>query len=335
MPEKFLAPTLLDVAREAGVSLKTASRVLNDSPQLTPETRSRVREVMLRLGYRPNELARGLKARRSVAIGMIVPNLADPFTASVVQAVQNVARAHGYVVILTSSGGDETLERAEMESLVRRQIDGLIVAPALGNVEYFRSIVGSHMPVVVFDQFMCDPSIDCVIVNNREAAREATEHLLAHGRLNILAIGVRPNLYTCAERLAGYREALGARAISERTLLVDHERELTPEALAAVLDGDTPPDAIFTLNWVASMLALRALRVHRKQACNEIALMSFDDFELAEMLSPPLTVVKQPSAEMGRISAELLFERLTGDRTVRREVVLSTTFHIRQSCGCE
>ena len=333
MIRKSTAPTLIDVAREAGVSLKTASRVLNNSLELNPATAMRVREAMARLEYRPNELARGLKARRSAAIGMIVPNLADPFTASTLQAVQTVARARGYAVIFASSSGDESLEKAELDLLVRRQIEGLIVAPALGKKNYFRSIVGTRLPIVAFDQFVSDRSIDCVTVNNREAARTAVEHLLAHGKRRVLAVGVRPDIYTCVERVAGYCEAMAAKKLTERVLLVEHERDLTPEAIAKLLGKKEAPDAIFSLNWVASMGALRALR--ELHGFGNLAFISFDDFELAEMLSPALTVVRQPSAEMGRIAAELLFERLTGGRTMRKNVVLSTEFHIRQSCGCD
>ena len=132
---KSQAPTLVDVAREADVSLKTASRVLNNSKNVSEEKAARVRAVMERLDYRPNALARGLKAQRSAAIGMIVPNLSDPFTANAVHGLQEVARANGYVVILASTGGDVDAERSEIQTLVGRQIDGLVIAPADSRVD--------------------------------------------------------------------------------------------------------------------------------------------------------------------------------------------------------
>ncbi|SRR5258708_8923216 len=154
MVKKGHAPTLVDVAREAGVSLKTSSRVQNNSKNVSEEKTMKVRAVMERLGYRPNELARGLKAQRSAAIGMIVPNFSDPFTANAVHAVQEVARANGYVVILASSGGYPNVERSEIMSLVGRQIDGLIVAPAESRPDSFSDIIPTGVHVVTFDQLL-------------------------------------------------------------------------------------------------------------------------------------------------------------------------------------
>src|SRR6201996_6845091 len=175
MLKKTNNPTLVDVAREAGVSLKTASRALNDDQGISPATAKKVRAVMARLGYRPNELARGLKGRKSAAIGMVVPNLADPFCASAVQAVQEVARKNGHVVILTSSGGDEALEKEELETLVRRQVDGLVIAPADGRNNTVESFVAANIPVVSFDRPISNADIDSITVTNRDAVREATE----------------------------------------------------------------------------------------------------------------------------------------------------------------
>src|SRR5271156_6531004 len=166
-------PTLVDVAREAGVSLKTASRVLNRSKNVSQEKAEKIRTVMERLGYRPNELARGLKAKRSAAIGMIVPNLSDPFTANAVHAVQEVARANGYVVILASSGGDLEVERSEIVSLVGRQIDGLIVAPADSRTDSFSDVIPTGVHAVTFDQQLRNSNLDSVTVTNRRSAREA------------------------------------------------------------------------------------------------------------------------------------------------------------------
>ena len=168
--------TLNDVAREAGVSLKTASRTLNDSPELRPATAARVRETMERLGYQPNELARGLKSKRSAAIAMIAPNLADPFTATAIQAVQDLARARGYVVILASSGGDPSLEQSELQAMARRQIDGIILIAASSTKSNLKSPIANQIPIVVFDEPVRGADVDTITVTNRKAAREATEH---------------------------------------------------------------------------------------------------------------------------------------------------------------
>jgi LacI family transcriptional regulator len=327
-------PTLVDVAREAGVSLKTASRVLNRSKNVSPEKVAKILTVMERLGYRPNELARGLKAKRSAAIGMIVPNLSDPFFANAVHAVQEVARANGYVVILASSGGELEMERSEIEGLVGRQIDGLVVAPVDSRTNTFSDILPTGVHAVTFDQLLRHADLDSVTVTNRSSARAATEHMAAHGLRRIVAIGARPYLYTCRERVAGYRAGMKASSLEARVCLVEHESLLVAEWLAKEVFSAQKADAIFSLNWVCTMLTLRALRELGKNAGRDIPMFSFDDFELADMLTPGLSVVQQPVELLGREAAQLLFERLRGRGRQSRAVVLPTSLIVRQSCGC-
>lgn len=335
MKQNRNAPTLVDVAREAGVSLKTASRVLNGASSVKEDKTSRVRETMNRLGYRPNELARGLKARKSAAIGMIVSNLSDPFTASAVKAVQEVARANGYVVILASSGGYPDVERSEVESLVGRQIDGLIVAPADGRNDNFSDIIPSGLQVVTFDQPIRNSIFDVVTIPNRRSAREATQHLLDHGFRRVVAIGARPHIYTCSERIAGYRDAVRRASLEARTCLVEHESVLTSDWLSDEVFRKHKPDAIICMNWVCTMLTLRGLRQLGKDPGRDIPILSFDDFELADMLSPSISVVRQPAERFGLEAARLLFKRLSGAAVGEGvSVVLPTELILRDSCGC-
>jgi LacI family transcriptional regulator len=330
---KAQAPTLLDVARLADVSLKTASRVLNNA-RVNEDKVIRVRAAMARLDYRPNELARGLKAQRSAAIGMIVPNLSDPFTANAVNAVQEVARANGYVVILASSGGDVEMERSEIVSLVGRQIDGLVVAPADSRTDSFSDVIPSGVHAVTFDQLLRNADLDSVTVTNRRSAREATAHLVGHKLRRIVAIGARPHLYTCKERVAGYRAAMKAASLEPRVCLVEHESMLTAQWLEEQVFGFQKADAILTLNWVCTILSLRGLRKLGKTAGRDVPMLSFDDFDLADMLTPSLSVVLQPAEKLGREAATLLFERLKGGSRESRAVVLPTTLILRESCGC-
>jgi len=336
MIRKTNSPTLVDVARSANVSLKTASRVLNGESGLAPATARRVRAVMLKIGYRPNEFARSLKGKKSAAIGMVVPNLADPFSASAVQAVQEFSRSKGHVVILTSSGGDESLEREELETLVRRQVDGLIIAPADGRRNTAESFASANIPVVTFDRPFSGTETDNITVTNSGAAREATEHLLSHGYRRILAVGARPHLYTGAERIAGYTNAMKRAGLKKETYLVENEGKLSYDVIRNLVMNDREkPEAILTLNGITTMLILRVLRQLGIKVGRDIALISFDDFELAEVLTPSLTVVRQPSAELGRQAAELLFKRIEDTIPLpAQSIVLSTTFHIRGSCGC-
>lgn len=333
--KKKHAPTLVDVAREAGVSLKTASRVLNHSVNVSEKKVAKIRAVMKRLGYRPNELARGLKSRRSAAIGMIVPNLSDPFYSNAIKAVQEVARENGYVVILSSSGGYPDVERSELETLVRRQIDGLVLAPADSRGVSLAHAIPSDLPVVTFDEPIHSGNFDAVTVNNRGSACQATEHILQHGARRIVAVGARPHLYTCSERVAGYCEAMEKAGLAPRTCLVEHENQLTPEWLHRELFSDGAVEAVFALNWVCTILVLKALRELHKQVGRDVLLVSFDDFDLADMLTPSLTAVRQPSEKLGEEAARQLFVRLGGGTENRPcSLVLPTQLVLRESCGC-
>lgn len=329
------AVTLANVAREAGVSLKTASRALNDEPYVNEQTAARIRDVMTRLGYRPNELARGLKARKSAAIGMIVPNLSDPFTASAVKAVQEIARANGHIVILASSGGYSDIERFEVQSLVGRQIDGLIISPADSREDNVSDIIAPGIPVVTYDQPIHGTRFDSVTISNRRTAKDAVQHLLGHGYRKVVAIGARPGLYTCYERISGYCEAMKEAGLEPRSCLVDHENLLTPEWLSDVVFKQHKADAIICMNWVCTMLTMRGLLQIERKIGYDVPFLSFDDFDLADMLTPSISAVRQPAEAFGAEAATLLFERIAGSSEgERRSVILPTDLILRQSCGC-
>lgn len=331
---KSQAPKLVDVARDADVSLKTASRVLNHSRNVTEEKTAKVREAMDRLGHRPNELARGLKAQRSAAIGMIVPNLSDPFTANAVHGLQEVARANGYVVILASSSGDPEVERSEILTLVGRQIDGLVIAPADSRQDSFSDIIAAGVHVVTFDQLIRNVELDSVTITNRRSALQATAHLVSHGLRRIVAIGARAYLYSCKERIACNEAAMKAASLEPRVCMVEHERLLTAEWIAKAFFRDQKADAIFTLNWVCTILSLRALNRLGVAPGKDIPILSFDDFDLADMLTPALSVIQQPAEMLGREAVRLLLNRLKGSVGRSRALVLPTKMIIRHSCGC-
>ena len=335
IPRRLNIVTLADVAREAGVSLKTASRALNEERYVKEDTAVKIREVMVRLGYHPNELARGLKARKSVAIGMIVPNLSDPFTASAVKAVQEVARTNGHIVILASSGGYADVERFEVQSLIGRQIDGLILSPADSRRDNVSDLIPPGLHVVTYDQPIYGTHYNSITIPNRRSAKGATQHLLDHGYKRIVAIGARPFLYTCSERLAGYREAIKKAGLDPHERVVEHENLLTGQWLSKEVFSEQAPDAILCLNWVCTMLTMRGMRQIGIKPGSDVPFLSFDDFEMADMLTPSLTVVRQPAEAFGAEAADLLFEQIKGESGAeRRSVVLQTELIIRESCGC-
>jgi LacI family transcriptional regulator len=239
-------------------------------------------------------------------------------------------------VILASTGGDVEVEKSELQIMVRRQVDGVILVAADSEKSDVKSLMTRKVPIAVFDEPLRDQEVDTITVTNCEAAREATDHLLAHGYRRILVVGARPFLFTCAERVAGYRSAMRSAGAEPIELLVEHEKDLTPEALSAFVSGPNRVEAIFLVNWVCTMRVLRGLNALKRRIPKDVALVSFDDFELADMIPPGLTVVRQPSHELGHRAATTLFERIedVSDHPPRK-IVLNTEFVVRGSCGCK
>jgi len=327
--------TLVDVARKAAVSLKTASRVLNGESSVSPRTAAKVRTAMVRLGYRPNELARGLKAGKSGTIGMIVKNLSDPFASMAVEGVEEVARANGSIVILANSRWDTNIERSEVETLIRRQVDGLVIAP-IGSLESsFADIIPSGLNVVTLDQPTRNTAFDSVMIDNSRSTKNAVQHLLGHGYQRIVALGTRPRLFTSSQRVAGYRDAMKGAGLEARAGLVEDEGLMTSDWIARLVFDRHQADAIICMNWVCTMLVLRGLRDLGQRLIEDVAFLSFDDFDLADMMTPSISAVRQPTKAFGYEAGRLLFERMRRDFTGKpRSILLPTELILRESCGC-
>ncbi len=327
--------TLRDVALEAGVSIKTVSRVVNGEPAVNAATAVRVAGVVERLGYRPNELARSLKGQRSRTIGLVISDISNPFMASCAQAIEGVAQEHGHALILCDSHADLRTEGDYVGLLTQRQVDGLLLVPAHGHNVHLNREHQAGLPVVTLDRPAEGVQADMVLVQNRAGAREATEHLIRHGHERIAFVGDVRNFYTTRKRLEGYKEALKAANLKPAPSLGAHSIELGEEAAKSVLDAPDRPTALFAANILTALGALRAIEHLGLRIPEDVALIGFDDFELAPVLRPRFTLVRQPAAELGRRAAEMLFDRLEGrGRPEPRRLVLPTELVVRESCGC-
>jgi LacI family transcriptional regulator len=320
-----------DVAQAAGVSLKTVSRVVNGEPGVGAATAERVSDAIANLGFRRNDLARSLRqARASATLGLIIEDLANPFYSTIARAVEEVARRRGYVVITGSSEESGERERELMATLLSRRVDGLLLVPAARDHSYLRAELAMGVRVVFLDRPPGGLEADAVLLDNAGGARAGVQHLLAQGHRRIGLIGDPPELYTLAERVKGYRAALAARGVEfDETLLRlgAHDVAQAEMSARALLQLPDPPTAIFAANNRVSVGALRAL----KAVGARVALVGFDDFELADMLPVPVTVVRHDPADLGRRAAELLFARLDGDGGAPQTVILQTELVVRGS----
>lgn len=343
MTTRSKRPTVSEVAKLAGVGTTTVSRVINGSQRVDPKTKERVRRAIEKLGYTPNEAARTLRGGRTRTIGLLIPSIADPFFSSCAEAAQAVARANDSLLIVVTTQNDPHTEVENVNALMRHRADGLIIAPANSQSVALRDVLQRlTVPVVAMDRPLSGSRIPSVVADNFTGATQATRHLIDHGRRHIVCLTGEATLYTIRERMRGYRKAVesaGLPCILDTSIKNYRSAEY---ALESMLAGADPPDAIFTLKNSTTVYTFEALQKLGVSVPGTVALVGYDDFELADTVRPSITVVQQPIEEIGRIAAEILFEELTAadqeerhtPPSRRQQVQLQTRLIRRSSCGC-
>jgi LacI family transcriptional regulator len=327
-------PTMRDVAALAGVSLKTVSRVINAEPAVSTDLLARVQRAIEQLDYRPNLTASSLRRSdgKTATVGLVLEDLANPYSAAVTRAVEDAARPRGVTVVAGSVDEDPERERALVRAFVARRVDGLIVAPTAADQSYLIADRRAGTGLVFVDRPPNHLDADAVVAANRSGAADGVRHLLAGRHRRIGFLGDLAAISTAAERFAGYVEAVERAGLSVDESLVRRDlrgRDAARAAVEELLRLPKPPTAIFAAQNVLGIGAFAALRGLRRQF--NVALVGFDDFPLAELLDPGVTVVAQDPAEIGRLAAEILFRRLDGDRSPSRTHVIPTRLIIRGS----
>jgi LacI family transcriptional regulator len=329
--------TLRDVAKRAGVSAMTVSRVINGSAAVDPETQRAVESAILELDYVPNRVARGLVSQKTKTIGLIVPDVVNPFFAPVVRGAETTARKAGYRVLLCNSEADLRLEREYISDLVEHRVDGLLLAPASDRSRVaLLPLMRSKFPIVLLDRSL--PEIDCDVVVSDSIAggRKLTEHLIKVGHRRIAHFTDSDDVSTGRDRLQGYRDALQATGIPYSEDLVFRttvDRIGGYRAAQQMLALDPLPTAIFTVNNMTVVGAMEALRERGLKVPQDMGLVCYDDVEHLAVLSPFLTVMDQPAETFGTLGAQLLFERMSGKAGARsRRIVLQADLVVRDSC---
>jgi len=331
-------PTIRDVARVARVGLMTVSRVINNHPSVRASTRKKVEAAIVQLGYRQNEAARLLKGQRAKLIGLIVPDISDAFFASCAHTVQQIARMHGYMTLVVSSERDPELEFQEAELMASRKVSGLLVVTSMSNRdERMSRLQNTGLAIVAFDRPLPGANTDCVLVENRTGAEEATQHLIEHGHRRIVCAGYDDDTYTVSERVRGYTQQMTSSGLKPQLAFGLSTLDDVRRWLAGIWTSKSRPTAIFSINHRTSVSMLQALTEREIKIPGDIALVGFDDFELAGVVSPALTTIAQSPVEVARRSMALLLERLhtskDGVRTSPAKILLPVKLMIRASCG--
>ena len=313
----------------------TVSRTVNGHPYVSAETAKKVRAAIRRLDYRPNYAARMLTGQLSRSIGLIVPDIADSFFSVIIHAVQQTAHESGYLVWLAATNGDPLVEAAQVEIMVHHPVDGILLVPVDSRNKYLKTVAGGTTPVVTIDRPIEIATTDSVGVENRIGAHLAVEHLIQHGFKRITCLAVNPHLLTIKQRMTGYRETMKRAKLPcpKEVRLSDFDSART--ALAGLFASPSPPDALFTANNAATIWVIEALQELNIQMGKDVAVVGFDDVDFFTLISPPVTAVRQPAADLGNMAARLLLQRIKGElepSTLR--MTLPVTITIRESCGC-
>lgn len=329
-----MAARLRDVAELAGVSVKTVSNVVNNHPNIKASTRTKVEGAIAELRYRPNLSAKNLKHGRAGFLALAVPAMDSPYFAELAAKLTQEAAALGFIVLLDVTGGDEAAERVVLEGMRSHVIDGVIFSPLALSADEIAERA-DDLPMVLLGERPVPSGFDHIAVDSVKAAQAATAHLASLGRTRIAAIGGESTRGTASERLRGYRKALRAAGLAHDTDLVisvpHFEREDGRVAMQQLLALPSPPDAVFCLNDLMAIGALRACAEARVRVPEDIAVVGFDDIAEGRYANPTVTTVSPDLTHLAQQALSLLIARIGGDTTPPREVAVPWTLEQRES----
>ncbi len=332
-----MSSTLKDIAEKTGFSISTVSRVLHDNSKkykISEKTRVTVQQTAKDLGYRINTLARGLRLQKTNEIGVIVPDIANPFFSALIKSLAGELRKGGYNFIVYDTDEDISIERSAIKSLLEKRVDGLIIASVGQDFSHIQKIRDASIPLVMIDRCFDALDIDSVSVDNVKGSLFAVNHLIKEGHTRIAFIQGLPGTYANETRLQGYKQALhdAGIAIDEHLIGGDDFRSMNGYLETKhLLTLSPPPTAIFTAGDLIALGALEACREHCINIPADISLVTFDDPVFTSYLSPALTAIEQPIGKMAEMAVALLYRRMKNPDDERTKVLLEPTLNVRNS----
>lgn len=338
---KFEAVTIKDIARALGISTSTVSRALRDSHEISPETKQLVLDCAEKLNYRPNPIALSLKERRSRSIGVVVCEIANNFFSQVINGIESIAYDKGYNVIISQTRESYEREVIDLQYLASRSVDGLLISLSTetNDLSHLKSLHAKGLPIVFFDRITEDINTHKVIVDNFKGAYEATEHLIRNGHKRIAALTNSEFLSITHERVAGYKEALIANGQKVNEDLIQPcfyggmMFEEIEDAINKLFTKRNKPDAIFATSDKLTTGCLKTLKRRGLKVPDDVSVVGFSNTDIAELIDPPLTVVRQPAFEMGKDATELLLQLIESKRPIKEfeKRILTPELQIRES----
>lgn len=323
-----------DVAREAGVSVATVSRTFSGAQFVSPEVRERVITIAGRLGYRPNAVARSLRTENTRTLGLVIPNVMNPFFTAVARAVEDAAMERGYSLVLGNTDEDPEKEARYIDVLLQKRVNGLIVSPARATSWYLSEVERAGVPLLFLDRYVRDVDAPVVRADGRAAVGRLVEYLLNLGHERLAVISGPPETVSGGERLGAFIRGAASRGVSvpeERIVIGDFRRQSGRRAMRELLELEEPPTAVFVANNLMALGALQALEEAKARIPEDISFASFDDVSWFPLVNPPITAIAQPVGELGVAVARMLPE-MAGGGGRQESVILEAELVIRGSC---
>ncbi|TCL76282.1 LacI family transcriptional regulator [Hydrogenispora ethanolica] len=310
-----VAATIKDVARATGLSIATISKYLNGGNVLE-NNKKLIEEAIVKLDFKVNQMARGLKTSHTQTVGILIPNLENIFCTSIISNIENILLQEGYSTIICDFKEDAGLETEKFEFLITKMVDGIVLMPLFSTAARINEAVAKGVPVVLIDRLIKGADCDVVLVDNLNASYQAVEQLIVLGHKRIGIVVGPKSIYTAQERLKGYlrvHEDYNLEVKEELIQYGDYDVQSGYDRFNQLLAGENPPTAVFVTNYEMTLGAVIAMNERNLKLPEELSFIGFDNLELARVVKPALSVVVQPMAQIGEIAAQLLLKRLRED----------------------
>ncbi|BCP55488.1 LacI family transcriptional regulator [Kaistia sp. 32K] len=320
-----------DVARLARVALGTVSKVLNGDVTVKPELRARVLEAAETLRYQRNRIAASLRSRHTQTVGIVIPDILNTFYAEFVEKIENLAAEAGYTVLIVTTGEDSQQAKTRADTLIQRQVDGMIVIPPLDGSDMLMDLLGPDLPCVIVDRIAAENPYPSVAVDNIDAAYQGARYLLSLGHRHITLAVNSPNLWNTRERIIGFEQAMREAGAKADVRIVGMTVEDARISLSALFRGDERPTALFTANNLVTLGAIHAQHDCGIEIPAELSLLAFDDFEWLRLLRPAVSAMQQPIDQIAVETWRLMFQQIGKQPISLRHVRSGAQLMIRQS----
>lgn len=327
--------TIKDIAEEAGVSVSTVSRVLNNKPDVNDKTKEKVQRVINKLNYNPNGIARGLVLKKTNTIGLIIPSITNPFFPTIAKGVEDEARKLGYSVVFCNTDNEVKHEKEIINLMKTKKVDGIIASFCINDVNELNKLITDHFAVVQVDREISGLETPVVIIDNVLSGYLATTHLIKLGHRKIAHITGQPEVKNTKDRLAGYKKALRENGISfneDWVLFGDPQKEKSGyKQMNYLLKEEDRPTGVFITNDIMAIRAYKAIFDHGLTIPGDISIIGHDDIEMASIIRPSLTTIRQPKYKLGQMAARVIIDQINGGNNSGQDVLLKPELVIRES----